>query len=110
MTDLQMCALCARAVGVETDESSKVDITIFQAVMLTYNPLVDGNQLMVLVERFDIRIERDYVALVHQDWTEREGLVTVKTCAFESRARIARAIVICVALMQRDKEASKRYV
>lgn len=110
VADRRLHKLCAKAMGFNIDHGWHDVVVLMDEQKSTYHPLTNKEQLYDLIERFDLRIHRDYVAICHQDWTMPEGIVEYSTEGFTKRSEIARAIVSCVAKMQHAKEQAVKYV
>ena len=112
MTDLEMTRLCAEAMGVWHCPDTDTDFVgkPIQAVLSMYDPLHDDAQAMALVKRFGLEISQTigkdgkwsaWDATAHE---LTETLVRRILASESNSTDLNRAIVECVAKMQRAKK------
>jgi hypothetical protein len=92
MTDLEMTKLCAEAMGLKSRPTKHNDQDVLP-MHDGYDPLHDDAQAMALVKEFNLRI----------GWFPEPG-VAGNWGAYTYNADLNRAIVECVAKMQKEKK------
>ncbi len=108
MNDLEMTRLCAKAMGysvVKGDARYKNGMaiaTVDGEPVTNYDPLKHDAQAMALVKRFDIVIEREKDdSFATTLFVKRVGIKGFSTYVVRNQVDLNRAIVECVAKMQK---------
>ena len=103
MTDLEMTKLCAEAMGLGGKEVNNqwrlVMMMPLESYVVLYDPLHDDAQAMALVEKFELWIDKHIAGDI---WNAHVIADTGPTHMGESE-NLNRAIVECVAKMQKEK-------
>lgn len=97
MTDLEMTKLCAEVIGKSTGERFYIKengSVVYLYKNKKYDPLHDDTQAMALVKKLKLNVE-----CTHHGWNVYYRLHDFDTY----NADLNRAIVECVALMQKEK-------
>lgn len=106
MTDEEIVRLCGEAMGYVTEvQARKADGFLWARSMGNWSwywPLRHIDQVMDMILKFDIQIQRDYVAMYYPDYARSDipNLSSITTHAFKVRSEIPRCVCLCVADMQ----------